>query len=803
MKNVAEFPKAKENVRMMFEIWSNLAGNSMTFGKTRSCTTVVTLVDKTEGTTKTGKPMLVCEWLDRNKYRKFKTYEFGTKQPSATLHKGATFASEINVQKNGFINLNARKDVTYRDIPDAPTEAIKKRTLFLFDIEVFKHDFLIEIKDYFTGEWFEFNNDLQGLRNFYVEYQDSLWIGYNNSGYDNHVLRAYLQGVDPYKVSKEIIDGERNSVYKMYDTSNTNLFNMDLYQDNRGFSLKEHCGFMGIDIRETQVDFDLDRPLTDDEKIKNRFYCRNDVLGTEKRLEQNSGMLLAKVSIAGMFNLDKMSVSMTNANLTGLLLKAVKTPDRKDDLKPYEIPEAFKIETEQVLNNYVGREFHRDKDDKLDVAIEVPRRDLVEVMGAGGLHGAKESYIRIGEFHFRDVGSLYPNTMRIFNHMSRNIPEEEIHIYGDLLDRRLKAKYSTEKTTEVKGVTIPTKVLINGIKLPLNTKYGAMGAKFNVLFDKRMRLHVCITGQLAMFDLLEKIEPHATIIQSNTDAHAFIPFSDEDAEAIDVICKDWEERTGYTLDDDLFKAMYQKDVNNYVAVDEHNHAKIKGAIGLTGGLKVSKAVVSNAFINYLLNGMDYVDFINQCDELRQYQIISKTGWSYQRTIARDINGKDTEAQKVNRVFAVKDPNKAVELFKVKEQVFTCKKDVIQFVKDSEEDKETEVIKDATAFGVDKEPKALADKIKEMVAKYNENKDENGEWTLYSETKGVPNAPEHYAISNEAVGTGITIEEIDKTYYIEQVEDLLIQWFGTNFKERIAEAHSNPDFEPLEVVNYIN
>lgn len=43
---------------------------------------------------------------------------------------------------------------------------------------------------------------------------------------------------------------------------------MDLYQDNKGFSLKEHSAFLGINIKETEVDFDMDTPLTDEEKRK-------------------------------------------------------------------------------------------------------------------------------------------------------------------------------------------------------------------------------------------------------------------------------------------------------------------------------------------------------------------------------------------------------------------------------------------------------------------------------------------------------------------------------------------------------
>lgn len=154
-----------------------------------------------------------------------------------------------------------------------------------------------------------------------------------------------------------------------------------------------------------------------------------------------------------------------------------------------------------------------------------------------------------------------------------------------------------------------------------------MGDKFNKLYDARNRLLVCLVGQLAFFDLLEKLEPHAKIIQTNTDAIDIIPNSDKDYEASQEIMRDWEKRTGYNMESEKYVEMFQKDVNNYVQRMDNDEVNIVGAIGLTRGLRNSKAIVSNAFINYLLAEKDYKEFIYECDELRQYQIISKTGWS--------------------------------------------------------------------------------------------------------------------------------------------------------------------------------
>ena len=763
MKNIAEFKGAEKLASKLLEIFAALAGNGKSFDPMIEGIHQVVVIKAEERLSSKGKEMKEIKVRSTNDGRDATFYIMKFRKQDWKTWENIEVGQQLMITlkySNGFPNVTINQKGAVIDVlPEKPNEALTKQTIYIYDIEVFKKDNLFVFRDYFTKEWTVIHNDLNSLRKFYLANRDSLFIGYNSHSYDSNVMRAYLQGKNPFHVSKAIIESEdRGLVYKMFDTKKTPLFGMDLYQDNRGFSLKEHSAFMGINIKETEVDFDLDRELTEEEQVLNELYCKNDVLATEKRFEQNIGMLVAKAAIALYFGLDKMALSMTNANLTAELLGAEKTPDRGDELDKYELPEGFEIESETIREAFMTDEFEANDKGHASISLDVPRRDVTEVLGVGGIHGAKESFIHVGNFHARDVGSLYPNTMVLFDYLSRNIPEDKRHIYQMLLDERMEAKYSNKEFTEIKGVQIPTKLLINGYKLPLNTKYGAMGAEFNKLYDPRMRLLVCITGQMAMWDLLEKIENHATIIQSNTDAHYYIPFSDEDEKAIDEIANDWMKRTGYTLDDDPFREIYQANVNNYLAVTTDGKVKFKGAIGLTNGLKVSKAIVSNAFINYVVSGKDYKEFIYECDELRQFQMITKTGWTFDDTIVRDSEGNEKKAQKVNRTFAVKDPNKAVEIFKVKRGAVI-------------EEEGTTIVGDD------------------------------------SYTKGLPNAPEYYAIDNAAIGEGwITLDDIDKEYYINQVEDLLVMWFGENWKERIEQAHSKRTklgYKTPSVKNYID
>lgn len=738
MKNQFEITQdMKDQAKLLFDLWCGLEGNAESFDPMTAGVKDVFIKSMVERPSRKGNMMLdivlqsikdgrevrIYVMKSRDEYNQWVRYKVG-QQLKINLSFKDNFANVRVIDAGGVFDV----------LPKKPLEPTTIRTMFVFDLEVFKRDFLFVGTDMFTNERHIINNDLNAMRQFYLKYRDSLFIGYNSASYDNNVLRGYLQAKDPYILSKVIIESDdRDLVYNAYDTNKTPLFGLDLYHDNKLFSLKEHEAFLGLPIQETEVDFYLDRELTDKEKASNILYCCHDNDATAMRFYQNIGMLLAKVAIASMFDLDKKSILQTNANLTAQILGAKRTDVRDDLQNAFELPENIHVTTPEILDAYVGKEFELNEDGKLSVSLDYkdPQTGYEMTFGSGGVHGAIPSYIRVGRFLMRDFGSLYPNVNVNFDVLSRNIPPHLKDRFQGLLQKRLDAKYSGEKSTIINGVNVPTNVLINGYKLPLNTKFGATGAQFNKLYDPRNQFLCCVLGQLIMVDFYEKIRKKSTVIQSNTDCHAYIPNSEVDEREMDIELDALAERVGITLDKDEFNAIYQKDVNNYVAIDSNGKVKIKGAIGLTGGLKKSRVVVSNAFLNYLISGVPIEEYINQIDDVRSFQIISKTGWTYDRTIIRDANGIESKAQKVNRVFAIKDASKAVEIFKVK---------------DNPEDGED------------------------------------------SYTKGIPNAPEFYAISNEACGEGIQLDEIDRQFYIDQTKELLEMWFGEDWEERIKQAH---------------
>ena len=102
-----------------------------------------------------------------------------------------------------------------------------------------------------------------------------------------------------------------------------------------------------------------------------------------------------------------------------------------------------------------------------------------------------------------------------------------------------------------------------------------------------------------------------------------------DYELIDDIVYEWEQRTGLKMEFDEFERVYQKDVNNYVMVAKDGSYKSKGAyVKKLNRLDYELPIVNKAIINKLVHNVDVDKTINECDELKQFQMIVKASSKY-------------------------------------------------------------------------------------------------------------------------------------------------------------------------------
>lgn len=238
--------------------------------------------------------------------------------------------------------------------------------------------------------------------------------------------------------------------------------------------------------------------------------------------------------------------------------------------------------------------------------------------------------------------------MTLMGYTSRNIPSPDV--YAATIERRVKAKRAGDKATA------------NALKLVLNTTYGAMLNRYNPLYDPLMGRSVCISGQLFLLELANHLVTDCKtlkVIQLNTDG-IMVSFDEDEYQKVLEITGEWQERTGFELEEDTVKSICQKDVNNYVEVPFEGDPKIKGGVLVRGiapagafNINNNACVVARAVKDYLAYGVPVEKTIMECDRLLDFQLVAKAGSKYGDAL-HEVDGELNVVQKVNRVYATED-----------------------------------------------------------------------------------------------------------------------------------------------------
>lgn len=540
--------------------------------------------------------------------------------------------------------------------------------IFIFDCEVFAHDWLFVFKEIATGEYTVIHNDNDAVVAFME--RNPFLGGFNNKHYDNFILKGVMCGLTPEQIKEindliivEEVNGWDIPVlreYRVYFDS------FDLMDDCQvGLSLKAIEAHLGIPIEETEVDFNITHMLSEKELQETIYYCKYDVDATEKLYHLRQAYLKNKVTLGKARNLtDRQAMYMTNAKLTSVYLKAQKPEKPWNDERNYQYPEKL---LRQYIPQGVFDFFDRMKDDRIpnDELFSSKLEIMVGVcpctIAYGGIHGAIPTYVEEATetrtIRNKDVASYYPHLMTLMGYCSRNMPSPKM--FEDTLEERVAAKKAGDKATA------------NALKLVLNTTYGAMlngkdGTAFNDLYDPLMGRSVCISGQLFLLELSEHLIaecPTLKIIQLNTDG-IMMSFDHEDEAKYQEITQEWQDRTGFELEEDFIRKIVQKDVNNYVEVPaDGGEPKVKGGqlvrgIAPAGAFNINNnaVVVARAIKQYFIDGTPPEETIAASENILDFQLIAKAGGKYSQCYHL-VGGEKVIVQKVNRVYAVSDKSK--------------------------------------------------------------------------------------------------------------------------------------------------
>jgi len=238
------------------------------------------------------------------------------------------------------------------------------------------------------------------------------------------------------------------------------------------------------------------------------------------------------------------------------------------------------------------------------------------VFGLGGIHGSVENtVVESDEDHLvvdLDVISYYPNLAITNGFYPAHLGKEFCTIYKSLFEQR---KGYPKKSSESAM-----------LKLALNGVYGDSNNQFSVFYDPLFTMSITLNGQLLLCLLAENLMkiPGLSIVQINTDG-VTVRVPKAQKMSLDMVRADWEQRTGLTLEEAVYRVMFIRDVNNYLAQYTSGAVKRKGAYewGALWHQDASALVIPKVAEKVLLEGVPIRETVEQWSDRMDFMLRAK------------------------------------------------------------------------------------------------------------------------------------------------------------------------------------
>ena len=572
-------------------------------------------------------------------------------------------------------------------------------------------------------------NDRAKLIEFYNEYKDDIFISYNGRQYDTGIFKGILDGMNVGYVNDKLIKEGKKPFQVVKNAKKYPLNDYDTILKDK--SLKQLEAFMGDDIRETEVDFNIDRPLTQEEIEQTLYYNHHDVIEVLRVLDYCWDDFEGQLDIIELYGLDMSYFTKTKVQLavSPKILNAVDqhTLDDEFDIRlpeTIQLSDKYRFIPEWYMNpkNWRYKEHLRSEDNQHNNQLCCTVAGIPHVFAWGGCHGAddKEAVFE-GIILHADVASMYPTTDIEYGLLSRKFKNPDD--FKQMRDFRLKLK--SEKNPKNKAL----KPMINGV-------YGAGKDRNNPSYDPLMANLTCIFGQMFILDLIDKLEPYCRLLQTNTDGIFVLCENEEMKNKVIEITNQVGKRLKMEFEIDEYTKLIQKDVNNYIAVKKNGELECKGAmVKFNKPIDNDLPILNDAVRNYLAYDIPVEQTINECEEYIKFQKVIKLSAKYKEIwYGNGVSGKDNKITSING-----------ELLKGKvHRVFASKRQL-----------------DGSIYKL---------KIEKGVKSYEQ----------------FANTPTHLFIDNEDVHDKSIPEYLDKEYYINEAKKR-IDMFLTKDEEKIDET----------------
>ena len=543
---------------------------------------------------------------------------------------------------------------------------MRDEDLVFYDIEVFQYDSLVVLKDInhnILGSFWNnrsrmnIKDDPTGFEGVEKIIEGKILVGYNNYNYDDKIIKLMRNGAykqsSIFHMNEVIIAGNDPGI-----TPDVNSIDTMQQIDVSMPSLKLIEGNLGKNIMETPITFSIDRTLTDDERKLVEKYCCMDIDTTiEVYKLRKKSYFDVKESLISMLDEDKRHNAL-KWNTTTIAAQILTKGKNTTLWQKHGIPKELWSEEFRSTSGIDPKVWEMWDIVTHDIESTQGKGKSVKqvtpfgtyVFGLGGLHGAPTKPFRCGRCKHKDVKSMYPSAIVRLKALDA----------VDMYDSMRKERVSIKKSDPVKA---------GALKLILNSVYGNFKNQYSTLNNPLASSTVCIYGQIALFTLCKRLyeEGHYEIINANTDGVVYVETGDSIKGLDDEICAEWEQQfSGFELETDYYKTWIQKDVNNYIAVDEDDKITVKGGeVNRYESPKIFGAnnarIVQIVLVEKLLNPnkntldiiMEHLALTDDPDEnirreaRTQWQFILRVGHTFTGTKNREGEWQ----QKVNRVFA--------------------------------------------------------------------------------------------------------------------------------------------------------
>lgn len=567
---------------------------------------------------------------------------------------------------------------------------IRGKIVYVYDIEVFQNIFHCSVKNTETNDIYKFEiserkNQLRELVKFfkqvdkYITWGDYyttninipanvIFCGYNNLHYDNPIINYIIEYEDKlmqynipticssiFNLSKTIttssednIDAWKHWKYQIwFDTFD--ILTM-LYSNKLRVGLKEIQVTMQYpNVQEFVCDWTKPLPLEDFESIID--YNINDIESTSELLNRCKKDVDLRIAIEDEYGVRVLSKDGVNIGMKILTQKYLeKTGLTWQDIKDLRSPMSV-IPLKDVILPFIKYDspiLQRVLDDMKNQIVSPGRKgyenkfvfnNLRYSVGVGGIHSVNSPEIIIPRDDEMlidiDVASLYPSMLIEYEFYPKHLGKEFLEVYKQIKDERIEAKHNGDK---VKNETL---------KLALNGLSGNLQNEHNFCYSPFAVMQIRINGQLLLLMLAEKLtQIGCRIVQANTDG-LFVLLKKDAYSKVNSICREWEQLTKLTLEEDRFKAMYQYAINDYFAITEDNKVKEKGMFITT--IKLGKGltpkIIPKAVISFFKDGIPVEDTIKNCTDIRDFLMSEKTGKQWH------VEYMNEEQQRTNRFYA--------------------------------------------------------------------------------------------------------------------------------------------------------